>query len=79
MAWMKDRNCDGVNPNIFFPSRGDSIDPAVRICSNCPVAGPCLNYALANNLPGVWGGTSERERRRIKRRAKVAKAEAAKH
>ena len=51
---------------LFFPSDGVGVDVARRICADCPVKSECLEYALANRIDhGVWGGTSERERRRI--------------
>jgi hypothetical protein len=53
---------------IFFPERGQSLAPAMKICSTCPVKNECLLYALEKNQSlGVWGGTSERTRRRIRR------------
>jgi WhiB family redox-sensing transcriptional regulator len=48
------------------------VDAARRICADCPVKAPCLEYALANRIDhGVWGGTSERERRRILRKRRI--------
>ena len=44
------------------------VDVARKVCSDCPVKSPCLEYALEHRIDhGVWGGTSERERRRILR------------
>jgi len=58
-----------VAPDIFFPSDGMGVLVAQRICAECPVADQCLEYALENHIDhGVWGGASERERRRILRR-----------
>ena len=70
-SWVDAAVCRGMDTNLFFPGRGDPV-PAVVVeaCAACPVAGPCLDYALSRPLhecPGVWGGTSERERRRIRR------------
>lgn len=64
--WMTDpgRFCKGVKTSVFF---GDTMK-AVGICHGCPFQKPCLEWALANGERGVWGGTSERERKRIKRR-----------
>jgi len=54
---------------MFFPSDGAGVDRARRICATCPVQIDCLEYALAESIDhGVWGGCSERERRRIARR-----------
>ncbi len=58
------------DPEIFFPEKGGSSREAKRICSECPVRIECLNYALRRDERyGVWGGMSERERRRLKRMA----------
>jgi WhiB family transcriptional regulator, redox-sensing transcriptional regulator len=72
--WMQLGNCRDRPPAMFFPSDGVGVDRARRICADCPVKGRCLEYALANRIDhGVWGGTSERERRRIlKRRRRAA-------
>lgn len=64
--WMSVGNCADKPPSLFFPSDGVGVDHARRICADCPVKTQCLEYALANRIDhGVWGGTSERERRRI--------------
>ena len=53
-------------PSLFFPSDGVGVEVAKRICADCPMRVRCLDYALDNRIDhGVWGGTSERERRRI--------------
>jgi WhiB family redox-sensing transcriptional regulator len=58
-----------VKPTQFFPSDGLGVEAAQRICAACPAKEPCLEYALTNRIEhGVWGGASERERRRILRR-----------
>lgn len=68
---MTDGNCRVVNPDVFFPSDGVGVEKARRICASCPVQEPCLEYALKFHIEhGVWGGASERERRRISRRRK---------
>jgi len=59
-------NCRGANPALFFPSDSGGVEAAQRVCAQCPVRVECLDYALTNGLVyGVWGGASERERRRI--------------
>ena len=64
--WMGTGNCRAERPALFFPSDGVGVDTARRICASCPVKEPCLEYALAERIDhGVWGGASERERRRI--------------
>jgi WhiB family redox-sensing transcriptional regulator len=56
-------------PRAFFPEKGGSTREAKRICSRCDVKGECLEYALGHDERfGIWGGLSERERRRLKRR-----------
>ncbi len=66
MTWMAEGRCADRQPSLFFPSDGVGVEIARRICEDCPVQGPCLEYALANRIDhGVWGGTSERQRRRI--------------
>ena len=64
--WMGVGNCVDKPPALFFPSDGVGVDAARRICADCVVKVECLDYALSNRIDhGVWGGTSERERRRI--------------
>ena len=64
--WMADGNCAEKPPSLFFPSDGVGVEVAKRVCTDCPVKDRCLEYALENRIDhGVWGGTSERERRRI--------------
>lgn len=68
--WMHDAKCLDADPEAFFPEKGGSTREAKRICSACPVREECLEYALANDERfGIWGGLSERERRRAKRLA----------
>ena len=68
-AWMIHARCRGVSPTEFFPSDGLGVEAAQRVCVSCPVRLECLEYALVNRIEhGVWGGASERERRRILRR-----------
>jgi WhiB family redox-sensing transcriptional regulator len=70
--WMAEGKCADTPPSTFFPSDGVGVDAARRICADCPVKAPCLEYALVNRIDhGVWGGTSERERRRILRRRRL--------
>ena len=68
-AWMLHARCRGANPTEFFPSDGLGVEMAQRICTGCQVRVECLEYALLHRIEhGVWGGASERERRRILRR-----------
>ena len=68
-AWQKQANCMGVDPDLFFPERGASTREAKEVCRGCVVREDCLEYALSNSEKfGIWGGLSERERRKIRRR-----------
>ena len=70
--WMAEGKCRDLPPAIFFPSDGLGVQVAQRICAGCSVADACLEYALAHRIDhGVWGGRSERERRRIQRRRRT--------
>ena len=67
-GWQDAANCLGVDPDLFFPERGASTREAKEVCKGCVVRGECLEYALANGEKfGIWGGLSERERRRLRR------------
>ena len=71
--WMRVGNCQEQPPQVFFPSDGVGVEVARRICATCPVKEPCLEYALYHRIDhGVWGGASERERRRILKRRRLA-------
>jgi WhiB family redox-sensing transcriptional regulator len=71
-AWMSEGLCRVYPPNKFFPSDGAGVERARKICANCPVVQQCLEYALENRIEhGVWGGCSERERRRILKRRRL--------
>ena len=66
--WRDRANCRDVDPDVFFPKRGESTTPALKVCAGCTVRDECLNYALTMNLKwGVWGGRSERARRTLRR------------
>jgi WhiB family transcriptional regulator, redox-sensing transcriptional regulator len=68
--WQERALCAQTDPESFFPEKGGSTREAKRICSGCEVRAECLEYALAHDERfGIWGGMSERERRRLKRRA----------
>ena len=67
--WQEQALCAETDPEAFFPEKGGSTREAKRICQACTVRDECLEYALANDERfGIWGGLSERERRRLKRR-----------
>ena len=64
-SWMADAACRRVDPALFFPSDGAGVEAARPICQACPVREACLDYALEHHIDhGVWGGVSERERKR---------------
>lgn len=70
LAWQADALCAQTDPEAFFPEKGGSTRDAKRICSGCEVKAQCLEYALQNDERfGIWGGLSERERRKLKKRA----------
>ena len=72
-TWMAEGNCREVHPSLFFPSDGVGVEIAKQVCATCPVKAPCLEYALRSRIDhGVWGGASERERRRLLRQRRVA-------
>ena len=69
-AWHQHALCAQTDPEAFFPEKGGSTREAKRVCSSCTVRAECLEYALANDERfGIWGGLSERERRKLKRQA----------
>ena len=69
-SWQEQALCAETDPEAFFPEKGGSTREAKKICTGCEVKAQCLEYALANDERfGIWGGLSERERRRLRRRA----------
>lgn len=70
LAWQERALCAQTDPEAFFPEKGGSTREAKRVCLSCDVRGECLEYALAHDERfGIWGGLSERERRKLKKRA----------
>jgi WhiB family transcriptional regulator, redox-sensing transcriptional regulator len=68
LPWQKEAKCLQAEPDTFFPEKGGSTREAKRICAQCTVRAECLEYALENDERfGIWGGLSERERRKLKR------------
>ena len=66
LAWRQRAACRGVDPDIFYPMTDEEAEDAKAICRACPVREACLEWALANReRDGVWGGATERDRRRI--------------
>jgi WhiB family redox-sensing transcriptional regulator len=80
--WRQRAGCIGADPDLFFPvgpADTTAVTEAKAICAWCPVRTDCLGYATAHFLQGVWGGTTEDERRLYRRRQLKAarKADAA--
>ena len=74
-SWMTRGSCASIPPSTFFPSDGSGVEVARKICASCTVKVPCLEYALEQRIDhGVWGGCSERERRRISKRRRAEAA-----
>jgi WhiB family transcriptional regulator, redox-sensing transcriptional regulator len=66
-SWRLEGLCAETDPEAFFPEKGGSTRDAKRVCAGCPVRMECLEYALGNDERfGIWGGLSERERRRVR-------------
>jgi WhiB family redox-sensing transcriptional regulator len=76
MSWRQRGACRGLDPDVFYPVSDDDAGEAKSICSTCSVREPCLEYALANReSDGIWGGATEKERRRmLRQRRKTAAA-----
>jgi WhiB family redox-sensing transcriptional regulator len=70
LGWQERALCAQTDPEAFFPEKGGSTREAKKVCLSCDVRGECLEYALENDERfGIWGGLSERERRKLKKRA----------
>ena len=70
LAWQDKALCAQTDPEAFFPEKGGSTREAKRVCAKCEVREPCLEYALDHDERfGIWGGMSERDRRRLRRQS----------
>jgi WhiB family redox-sensing transcriptional regulator len=70
LMWQERALCAQTDPESFFPEKGGSTREAKRVCLTCEVRAECLEYALQHDERfGIWGGLSERERRKLKKRA----------
>ena len=70
LSWQERSLCAQTDPEAFFPEKGGSTREAKKVCVGCEVRAECLEYALANDERfGIWGGLSERERRKLKKSA----------
>ncbi len=75
--WTSRGACQLVPTEVFFPSRGQAVEPAKDVCGVCPVLAECRDYALGiADLKGVWGGLTEAERKKLRRRRGMAPKEA---
>jgi WhiB family redox-sensing transcriptional regulator len=74
ILWRELGACRGLEPSIFFPDEDEDATPAKEVCADCRVRVSCLEHALTiREKQGVWGGATERERRRIiRQRRKTA-------
>ncbi len=65
-TWRHHAACKGIDPDVFYPHEDEEAEAAKEVCGVCPVRQACLEHALgARERDGVWGGATERERRRI--------------
>ncbi len=68
LGWQTQALCAQTDPEAFFPEKGGSTRDAKKVCGSCAVRAECLAYALKNDERfGIWGGMSERERRRLRK------------
>ncbi len=66
LAWRQHAACRGLAPEIFYPPTDEEAGPAKDVCGQCAVVETCLEHALGSReRDGVWGGATEKERRRI--------------
>jgi WhiB family redox-sensing transcriptional regulator len=71
--WVADAACNGLDPDMFFPDKGESSGPAKQVCAACPVREDCLTMAVELNLTsGIFGGMSARDRRKVRRERGLA-------
>lgn len=67
VSWKTQGRCAEVDPDLFFPEKGESSNGAKLVCRGCEVQEQCLAYAMKHGIRwGVWGGTSERQRQRMR-------------
>lgn len=80
LSWMDRGQCRDIDTGVFYPD--DEADlvataPAVAMCSTCDVREPCLHFALESDQQGLWAGTSTKDRRRLRKRARRLRSAAA--
>lgn len=78
--WQEQAACLGMDPDIFFPKQGESTQEAKAVCRRCPVKEECLELCLSREEKGgIWGGTSQKERKPMrKERARIAREQKSK-
>lgn len=64
--WASRAACKGVDPNLFYPDRGEDVSVALELCTHCPVRAECQAWGLRHENHGIWGGLSNRKRRKIR-------------
>ncbi len=68
-SWRRQAACRDMDTDVFFPLSDEEAGPAKAVCATCPVRAECLEFAMTTRQPdGVWGGLTEAERRRLRRR-----------
>lgn len=76
--WMERGRCRGIDPNLFYSTESEDIERAIGVCATCEVVDKCLDYALDTRQDhGVWGGTSEKDRRAIIKERRSEKTDSA--
>ena len=71
VSWQHKALCSQTDPEVFFPEKGGSTRDAKRVCAQCEVREQCLQWAIDHDERfGIWGGMSERERRKYKKEHK---------
>jgi hypothetical protein len=71
-SWRKFANCRNVSKDVFIIGRGESAKTALSYCKSCTVQKACLTYAIDNHCIGIWGNTTNKTRRLLRRREKFA-------
>lgn len=71
-SWFVDAKCLDADPESFFPDKGGSAGPAIAVCERCPIRQRCLDWAVENRQDkGIWGGMSEKQRFRYRKRREM--------
>jgi WhiB family redox-sensing transcriptional regulator len=73
--WWPRAACKGTDQNVFFADDSESIVAAKAVCARCPVREQCLDFAFQGRHHGIWGGTTDKERARLRRDQRRQKQE----